>query len=100
MCSTIKHCLAHDATGASCGTVTIDGVTYAIPPISSWDVSNVVSFKGVFADSEYATDQSFGNIPYRTNQFNANLGGWTINTASSVTMWDMFRGASSFTGAL
>ena len=100
MCSTIKHCLAHDATGASCGTVTIGGVTYAIPPISSWDVSNVVNFKGVFADSEYATDESgFGNIPYRTNQFNANLGGWTINTASSVTMWDMFRGASSFTGA-
>jgi len=101
MCSTIQHCLAHDATGASCGTVTIGGVTYAIPPISSWDVSNVVGFKGVFADSEYATDESFGNIPYRTNQFNANLGGWTINTgsASTVQMWDMFRGASSFTGA-
>ena len=64
-------------------------------------MSNVVGFKGVFADSEYATDESFGNIPYRTNQFNANLGGWTINTgaASTVQMWDMFRGASSFTGA-
>ena len=99
MCSTIQHCLAHDATGASCGTVTIGGVTYAIPPISSWDVSNVVGFKGVFADSEYATNENFGNIPYRTNQFNANLGGWTIHTASSVQMWDMFRGASSFTGA-
>ena len=49
-----KALLSHDATGASCGTVTIGGVTYAIPPISSWDVSNVVGFKGVFADSEYA----------------------------------------------
>lgn len=56
MCLMIKYCLVYDVIGVLCGIVIIGGVIYVIFFISSWDVSNVVSFKGVFVDFEYVID--------------------------------------------
>ena len=44
-------------------------------------------------------DKDSGTYQYNTSQFNANLSAWTFSTTASIAMWDMFRGATSFTGA-
>ncbi|NBP66329.1 MAG: BspA family leucine-rich repeat surface protein [Bacteroidetes bacterium] len=52
--------------------------------IGNWDVSNVTTFGGMFLVSQF------------NNGSSPSISGWTINTTSNVSMYWMFRAATSF----
>jgi len=71
---------------------------------SSWNVSKVTTFKGMFASNSFFNqDISNWNVSgavtmsgmfYSASSFNQNIGSW--NVSSSVLMDSMFAGATSF----